>query len=326
MSIYDKLGARTAGIKARVVERPAEKPPRTGPGIHLDATARMHAAESRAEELEAQLKLSGAGQALRIRLEELHEVSGRKRQLSPAEYDELRDNLGANELVTPITVRVRAEGGYEVISGHNRLQAYRDLKRVDIPAVVRDADEAQADLNAFYANLLHPSLPDYQKYIGFKMIQRRRPGLSSDEIASMTGKSLRHIDQLLAFDSLPQAALAILADRPVDLGANAAEELAKLARNGQGDRVVEAIDKLASGDLNQKQAVAFATASKEKKAAPKKTQTGTIRRGHTVYCTLTQASRIIRLEFASKEEALAAQEAVRDTLSKLAESGRKRNE
>lgn len=325
MSIYDKLGARTAGIKARVVERPAEKAPRTGPGIHLDATARMHAAEARAEELEAQLKLAGAGQALRIRLDELHEVGGRKRQLTQAEYEELRDNLSNNELVTPITVRAREQGGYEVISGHNRLQVYRDLKKSDIPAVVRDADEAQADLNAFYANLMHPSLPDYQKYLGFKMIQRRRPGLSSEQIAAMTGKSRRHIEQLLKFDALPPAALEILAASPVDLGGNAVEELAKLAENGDGERVTAAIVKLASGELNQKQAIAFASASGDKKPASRKAPAGTIRRGHAVYCTVTQASKVIRLEFASKEEAIAAEKAVRETLSQLAEAGKKKN-
>ena len=325
MSIYDKLGARTAGIKARVVERPADKVPRTGPGIHLDATARMHAAEAHAEELEAQLKLAGAGQPLRIRLEDLHEVDGRKRQLAPAEYEELRDHLGTNELVTPITVRVRAEGGYEVISGHNRLQAYRDLQKTDISAVVRETDDAQADLNAFYANLLHPALPDYQKYLGFKMIQRRLPGLSSEEVATMTGKSRRHIEQLMKFDALPEAALAILASGPVDLGGNAVEELAKLAENGRVDRVTEAVSKLAAGEFNQKQAIVFASISEEKKPAPRKAPVGTIRQGHAVYCTVTQASKVIRLEFASKEEAVAAEKVVREALTKLAQVGKKRN-
>ena len=325
MSIYDKLGARTAGIKARVVERPGDKPPRTGPGIHLDATARMHAAEAHAEELEAQLKLAGAGQPLRIRLEDLHEVDGRKRHLAPAEYNELRDNLRINELVTPIAVRARAEGGYEVISGHNRLQAYRDLKKTDIPAVVRETGDAQADLNAFYANLLHPSLPDYQKYLGFKMIQRRMPGLASEEIATMTGKSRRHIEQLLKFDALPEAALAILASGPVDLGGNAAEALAKLAENGRAERVTAAIGKLAAGEFNQKQAIAFASALDEKKPAPRKSPVGTIRQGHAVYCTVTQASKVIRLEFASKDEAVAAEQVVREALNKLAQAGKKRN-
>lgn len=323
MSIYDKLGARTAGIKARVVDKPTEKPLRTGPGIHLDATARMHAAELRAEELEAQLQQAGAGQPLQVKLGELHEVSGRKRMLTTAEYEELRDNLDRNPLVTPITVRRRAEGGYEVISGHNRVQIYRELKKTDIAVVVRETDDAQADLNAFYANLLHPSLPDFQKYLGFKMIQRRKPDLSADDIATMTGKSRRHVEQLLKFDALPEEALTILAASPVDLGGNAVEELAKLVEKGTGEKVIEAIARLAAGELNQKQAVSFASTSDGRKTVPRRTAAVTIKQGRTVYCTLVQASKVLRLEFGSKEEAVAAQEAVREALSRLAEQRKK---
>lgn len=324
MSIYDKLGARTAGIKARVVERPADKQPRTGPGIHLDATARMHAAETRAEELEAQLKTAGAGSALKIPLDALHEIPERKRTLQATEFEELRDNLSSNELVTPITVRSRAEGGYEIISGHNRVQAYRDLKRTEIAAVILEADEAQADLNAFYANLLHPSLPDYQKYLGFKMIQKRKPELSTDDIATLTGKSRRHVEQLMKFDALPAEALAILAAKPVDIGSNAVEELARLAEQGKAEQVVAAVSKLASGEFNQKQAVSYAASSGEKKI-PRVAPSVTIRQGRTVYCKMTQAAKVLRVEFSSKEEADAAQEALHTILSQLAEKRKKSN-
>lgn len=180
MSIYDKLGAKTAGVKAREIEKSSVKAPKTGPGIHLDATARMDAAEQRAEELEALLKKAGAGSPVRIKLDQLHETPGRKRTLSDEEFAELKNNLAKNELVTPITVRPRPNGdGYDIISGHHRTKAHRELKRVDILAVISDVDDLQADLHAFYANLLHPSLPDFQKYLGFKMIQKKKPDLSS---------------------------------------------------------------------------------------------------------------------------------------------------
>ena len=60
MSIYDKLGAKTAGVKARTVERVADKSPRTAPAMFLDATQRMDAAEQKVEELEAKLRAAEA--------------------------------------------------------------------------------------------------------------------------------------------------------------------------------------------------------------------------------------------------------------------------
>jgi len=317
MSIYEKLGAKTAGIKARSIEKPTEKLPKTGPGIHFDATTRMHAAEERVEELEALLKNVESGTAISISLDELHEVTGRKRKLSGEEYEELKNNLIHNELVTPITVRIRTEGGYEIISGHNRTQVYRDLNRKNIPAIIQATDNIQADLNAFYANLLHPSLPDYQKYLGFKMIQKRQPEQSLDEIARMTGKSKRHIEQLMKFASLPQAVHDILNTNQVDLGSNAVEEFVKLIEKGKSEKVVEAIKKLAIGELNQKQAVSYAALTHKNVTQNKKSET--IRQGRSVYCTFRQAHKVLRLEFNSEEEAAAAQQIVKVALAKLAE-------
>ena len=71
MSIYDKLGAKTAGIKARNVEKAADKVPRTAPGMFLNATQRIDAAEARVEELEAKLKEAEAAVGLERTLEDL---------------------------------------------------------------------------------------------------------------------------------------------------------------------------------------------------------------------------------------------------------------
>lgn len=323
MSIYDKLGAKTSGIKARSIEKSTEKIPKTGPGIHLNATARMHAAEDRVEELETLLKKASAGSPLNIQLSEIHEVDGRRRKLSDEEYAELRSNLSKNELVTPITVRPRLKGGYEIISGHNRTQIFRELNRTHIPAIIQNTDDLQSDLNAFYANLLHPNLPDHQKYLGFKMIQKRKPDLSIDEIANLTGKSTRHIERLMKFDDLPDEVLKILSGSFIDLGGNAVEELVKLSKDGKAGKVIEAVKKLESGEFNQKQAIHFAASVGEEQKPTKKVDSILIRQGRSTYCTVRQASKVLRIEFGSQEEAAVAQDVVRLALEKLAADRKK---
>jgi ParB family transcriptional regulator, chromosome partitioning protein len=155
MSIYDKLGAKTAGIKARSIDKPAEKTPRTAPGMFLNATQRIDIAEARVEELEAKLKEAEAGASPReISLDQLHEVPERRRKLTAQQYAELKENLRNNPLVTPITVRKRETGGFEIVSGNNRVAVFRELGRTKIPAALLDSDDDQAEINAFYANLL----------------------------------------------------------------------------------------------------------------------------------------------------------------------------
>lgn len=319
MSIYDKLGAKTAGVKARTVERVADKSLRTAPAMFLDATQRMDAAEQKVEELEAKLRAAEAqASSLEVPLDQLYEVSGRRRQLSDEEFAELRENLKQNELVTPIIVRRRAEGGYEVISGNNRVAVYRELGRATIPAVVRDTEAEKADLDAFYANLLQPHLPDYEKYLGFCMIQRQRPGLSHEQIADMAGVSRSQITKLMAFAGLPEAVHERLRVHVHVLGANAALELAQLARHGREEQVLEAVVKLIAGEVDQAQAVKFALPPVER-ARVTKAEPTTIKIGKSVYCAIQRADKVLRLEFKSADEAQAIESAIAEVLRSRAE-------
>lgn len=320
MSIYDKLGAKTAGIKARNVEKIVDKTLKTAPAIFLNAAQRMDTAEARVEELEGMLKKAdGGAQGIEISLDQLQEIDGRRRRLSEQEYAELRENLRNNELVTPITVRRRAQGGYEIISGHNRVAVYREIQRTAIAAVIRNTEEAQAGIDAFYANLLQPDLPDYEKYLGFCMIQKKRPTMSHEDIADMAGVSRSQITKLMAFSGLPENVHVLLREHVNAVGANAALEFAKLTKQGMGGHVIDAVLKIIAGELDQAQAVRFAALKVEK---PKSTKPEpiTIRagKGGSVYCAFRRVDKVIRLEFKTSEEAEAIQKVITQVLESRA--------
>jgi len=314
MSIYDKLGQKTAGIKARSIEKPTDKTPKTAPGMFLNATQRIDAAETKVEELETKLReIEASGQSLEIPLDQLFEVEGRRRKLSVGEYQELRENLRNNELVTPISIRKRKAGGYEIVSGHNRVSVFRELGRTTIPAVVRETDEAQADINAFYANLLQPNLPDYEKYLGFCMIKKRRPEMSHEEIADMAGLSRSQVTKLMAFSTLPEEAHKVLQENVAAVGATAAQDFANLTKAGRAKQVIEAIGKIVTGELEQGQAVKFASTDVQAKAISKSAPI-TIRAGKATYCEFRRSDKVIRLAFKTAEEAEAIEEAIRQVV------------
>lgn len=318
MSIYDKLGAKTAGIKARTVDKQAEKPARTAPGMFLNATQRLDAAEAKVEELEAKLKDAEATGVRELPLEDLHEVGGRRRKLTAQQYNELKENLRNNPLVTPITVRKRAAGGFEIVSGNNRVSAFRELGRTGIPAAVLDSDDDQAEINAFYANLLQPDLPDYEKYAGFKRIIARHPELTHAEVAEGAGVSRSFVSQLMAFDDLPADAIAILHDKPDALGANAAQDMAALVKKGRAEAVTRAIAKLANGEIDQARAVREAAADAASKVQTAKPEPIRIKVGRAAYCAIQRADKVLRIQFQSAEEAEAVQGAIREVLERRA--------
>lgn len=318
MSIYDKLGAKTAGIKARTVDKPVDKPLKTAPGMFLDATKRLDAAEAKVEELEAKLKEAEAAGVSEIPLDQLHEVGGRRRKLTAQQYSELKENLRNNPLVTPITVRKRAAGGFEIVSGNNRVEVFRELGRSGIPAAVLDSDDDQAEINAFYANLLQPDLPDFEKYSGFKRIISKHPELTHAQVAEGAGVSRSFVSQLMAFDDLPADALAILNDKPDALGANAAQDMAALVKKGRAAQVTGAIAKLAAGEIDQAKAVKEAAADAVVKVVGAKSEPVKIKAGRATYCAIQRADKVLRIQFQSAEEAEIVQEAIREILERRA--------
>jgi ParB family chromosome partitioning protein len=293
----------------------------TGPGLVGAAQDRLFW-KQKAEELEKQLELAAESSTPQeIKLIDLHEAPGRKRKLSDQEFSELRENLRNNPLVTPITVRKRAEGGYEIISGHNRVAVFRELEKDAIPAVVADADELQADVNAFYANLLHNSLPDFEKFRGFKMLQEKFPNLTQAEIARRSGSSESLISRLMSFGDLPEEITESLEKTPGILGAGAAYKLAALSKAGNRSGVLNAFSQLVEGKIDQEQAVKLAATPAETKPA-KQADSKTIKAGTSNYCVMRCASKVVRLEFKNDVEAKETMEALEAFLTERAKKSK----
>jgi ParB family chromosome partitioning protein len=138
--------------------------------------------------------------------------------LSPEEYASLLENLRVNILATPITLRPMGNGRFEAISGHNRLSVFRDLGRLTIPAFVRDFDDAQAEAGALYANLLQSSLPDFEKWQGFRRLIAVT-GKTQAEVAKDAGIDRTLVTKLFAaFESLPPAVISKIAQKPSAVG------------------------------------------------------------------------------------------------------------
>jgi ParB family chromosome partitioning protein len=315
MSKIKELAGKTASIQPRVGEKHQDRPAKTAPVMLYDATSRMHAAEQRAEELEQRLRKAEENSAnLEISIEELHEVPGRRRQLTQEQFGELRENLRRNDLVTPITVSPRADGGYEIISGHNRVKAFAELGRHTIPAVIRETDAARADMNAFYANLLQPSLPDYEKFQGFQLIRKRQPELTQEQIAEMAGVSPALISRLLSFEDLPAEAHLILENKPETLGAKAASDLAILSKQGKADQVVDAIRKIAEEGIDQKLAVSLAARTQQTESAKPKADVVTYKLGKAQLCSYRKTDTTLRIDFKNAEHAAAVHEEIQKVL------------
>ncbi|WP_250494380.1 ParB/RepB/Spo0J family partition protein [Caballeronia sp. GAWG1-1] len=294
MGIGDRLLAKTANIGTKPAEpnqpRVTSTEARTSPGRLMDAQHRINTAQARIKELETQLEERAA---LEVPLDALIEVSGRRRKLTSEQFQELKSNLSQHALATPILVRTLTDGRYEIVAGHNRVAAYRELGRNTIRANVASIEEGEIEFAAFFSNLLSPSLTDFEKYWNFKRLQELS-GLSRTEISESAGLSKSHVTRIFSFDALPEAAKAALAEKPERLGSNAAQKLAALTEAGKAEKVVEAIRRLIDDEnFTQDKAVALA-AEKPKAVAP---STTVVRAGRRKVCEVSTRNGVVGVRF-----------------------------
>jgi len=326
MSLRDKLAAKNAAIAAaadsgRPASRPSDGASKTAPGRLLEAMPLLAEKEKEVAGLEAQitklrdeLKVAASAGA-DLPLNQLLEIEGRRRKMTSEKYAELRENLRHKKLIHPVVVRRIEEGRYEIISGHHRVDAYRDIGRETIRCVVIEGTDDEATDGAFNANLMQSALTDYEKYLGFKMSIERTPGLTQAALAEQYGLTGAMISYIFSFDQLPLDALSVIEERPEIIGSTAVAALAAIARAGKADRVVEAIKRLAAGEIDQGQAVKLASLDPAKTkpdgAAPVSDK---IKQGKATYCEIRRAKNVVRLQFKSEAEAERVHAAIRQLL------------
>lgn len=239
----------------------------------------------------------------KVLLSRLHKTPGRQRTLTEQEYIDLRENLRSNKLITPLTVRKRDDGDWDIISGHNRFDVYVDLGRTEIEVFVIDADnDDDADMKAFYANLLHPSLCDFEKYCRYKERSLKHQ-LSVTDLSKESGVNSSTISKLFYFDKLPDYFLSEIKKRPDCLGVTGALSLHKIIKNNKEKQAFQALQELVSNpEMTQEAALKLAQHGTEVIPSPKPPTPQIFKIGRQKFAELKSADNFIRITLAHKDD------------------------
>ena len=110
------------------------------------------------------------------------------------EMRELMDSIGESGIITPILVRPKENGLYEVISGHRRWEACKELGMQQIPAKVLYLDDDEATVLMVNSNIQREHVLPSEKAFAYKM---RYDALAHQGITSrQVGAKLRTSEQL----------------------------------------------------------------------------------------------------------------------------------
>lgn len=130
---------------------------------------------------------------------------------------QLIESIKENGVITPIIVRPKPKGRYEMISGHRRLQACRHLGYKTIPGHVLELDRNAATVMMVDSNLARSNILPSEKAFAYKMRldamkkQGKRTDLTSvpvgqklsrEQLAQQTNESQTQIQRYIRLTNL----------------------------------------------------------------------------------------------------------------------------
>lgn len=173
---------------------------------------------------------AAGGSSARLPLEQIHPDRGNpRRTFDEAALEELAASLKNQGVLQPILVRRDGRGGYRIIAGERRWRAAQRAGLKDIPALVKEASDAEAYELALVENIQRADLSPLEEAEAYRrLVEERR--LTQEQIADRVGKDRSTVANALRLLALPNEVKQLLAEGDLDMGhARALLGLAKAA-------------------------------------------------------------------------------------------------
>lgn len=155
-------------------------------------------------------------------LEELPVAAIRPNPYQPREhFDEeelasLAESIREVGILQPVLVR-ETDDGYELIAGERRWRAARRVGLQNIPALVRNTDDASALEHALVENVHRSDLNVLEEAAAFQQLIEDF-GLTHEEVAIRVGRSRTTVTNTLRLLQLPPAVQRLVRDKSLSMG------------------------------------------------------------------------------------------------------------
>lgn len=196
------------------------------------------------------------------------------------DMDQLVESVKERGVITPITLRRKGDGRYEIVSGHRRRKACELAGLATVPAEIKELTRDEAIILMVESNLQRSTILPSEKAFSYKMRleamnrQGQRTDLtfspldkklrSGQELASNAGDSQAQIYRYIRLTELIPALLAMVDEGRIAL--RPAVELSYLGKLEQQD--LAAAIGLSLATPSHAQAIKLRTFSKEGKLSP----------------------------------------------------------
>lgn len=129
---------------------------------------------------------------------------------------ELADSIKHNGVMQPIVLR-KSGSTFEIIAGERRWRAAGLAGLTEIPALVREVDDAQALELALVENIQRQDLSPLEEAAGYQRLMEEFT-YTQEQLSKIVGKSRSHIANLLRLLSLPEKIKQLLDGDKLSMG------------------------------------------------------------------------------------------------------------
>ena len=139
-----------------------------------------------------------------------------RKSFDETQLSELSDSIKQNGVLQPILVRKKGDK-YEIVAGERRYQASKLAGLKEIPAIVREIDDAEVFQLALIENLQRSDLTPIEEARGYRQLLDTK-GLTQEGLARILSKSRSAIANTLRLMDLPQEVQDMMEEGQITAG------------------------------------------------------------------------------------------------------------
>lgn len=169
----------------------------------------------------------------------------------------LADSIRQNGVIQPLLVRSMPDGTYQIVAGERRWRAAKMAGLTEVPVLVKELTDLQAQQIALIENLQRENLNPIEEANGYKELMDKF-GMTQEEVARVVGKARSSIANSLRLLNLPPIIAEMVSNNELStghckvlLGLSETKDMVELAHKAAGkdvsvremERMVKALDK-----------------------------------------------------------------------------------
>ncbi len=165
---------------------------------------------------EPAISIAGQGVAT-IAVAEIHPNPDQpRRYFSEDKLDELAASIRRHGVIQPIVVRPHA-GGYQIVAGERRWRAAQRAQIHEIPAIIRNFDDAETLEIALLENIQRQDLNPIEEAEAYRKLTELF-GHSAAALAELVHKSRSHVANMIRLLDLPPAIRDLVIEEKLSMG------------------------------------------------------------------------------------------------------------